>query len=85
MKLIIDIPDDYKFIAGLKELIIGGRGNCRLIQYHVLNAIRDGVPYEEKPQGEMNINKLQHKCYTISRNKTTCDVCGAKLEKGGAE
>ena len=28
----------------------------------------------------MNIDKLQHKCHTLSRNKTTCDVCGAKLE-----
>ena len=29
---------------------------------------------------KMSIDKLQHKCHTLSRNKTTCDVCGAKLE-----
>ena len=31
-------------------------------------------------EAAMITNKLSHKCYTISRNKTTCDVCGAKLE-----
>lgn len=28
----------------------------------------------------VSTNTLSHKCYTISRNKTTCDVCGAILE-----
>lgn len=47
MKLIIDIPDeDYKFIKDLQSLIIGGRGNCKTIQYNVINAIKNGTPYE---------------------------------------
>ena len=51
MKLIIDIPDeDYKFIKDLQSLIIGGRGNCKTIQKNVINAIRNGTPYN--PSGE---------------------------------
>ena len=48
MRLVIDIPDDnYKFIKDLQSLIIGGRGNCKTIQYNVINAIKNGTPYEE--------------------------------------
>lgn len=50
MKLVIDIPEeDYKFIKDLRSLIIGGRGNCRTIQRAVINAIKNGTPYEERP------------------------------------
>lgn len=52
MKLVIDIPDDeYKFIKDLQSLVIGGRGNCRTIQRDVINAIKNGTPYEERPIG----------------------------------
>ena len=45
MKLVIDIPDkDYEFIKDLQSLIIGSRGNCRNIQYNVINAIKNGTP-----------------------------------------
>jgi hypothetical protein len=51
MKLVIDIPDDeYKFIKDLQSLVIGGRGNCRTIQRDVINAIKNGTPYEEQPK-----------------------------------
>lgn len=47
MKLIIDISEgDYKFIKNLQSLIIGGRGSCKTIQMNVINAIRNGTPYE---------------------------------------
>lgn len=29
------------------------RGNCKTIQKKVINAIRNGIPYEEKPQGDL--------------------------------
>lgn len=45
MKLIIDIDDnDYGFIKDLHSLIIGGRGNCKTIQYNVINAVKNGKP-----------------------------------------
>lgn len=46
MKLVIDIPDDeYKFIKDLQSLVISGRGNCKTIQYNVINAIKNGMPF----------------------------------------
>ena len=45
MKLMIDIDNnDYEFIKDLRSLIIGGRGNCKTIQYNVINAIKHGTP-----------------------------------------
>ena len=53
MKLIIDIPDkDYEFIKDLKSVVIGGRGTTKTIQYNVINAIKNGIPYKERPQGD---------------------------------
>lgn len=53
MKLIIDIDEEnYKFIKDLQSLIIGGRGNCKTIQQNVINAIKNGTPYEKRPQGD---------------------------------
>ena len=48
MKLLIDIPeDDYKFIKDMQVLILA-RGNCKTIQYNVINAIKNGIPYQDK-------------------------------------
>ncbi len=46
MKLIIDISEEeYKFIKMAQNIIIGGRGNCKTIQKDIINAIRNGIPY----------------------------------------
>ena len=48
MKLIIDINDkDYAFIQELAHISIG-RGNCKIVQQNVINAIKFGTPYEDK-------------------------------------
>lgn len=50
MKLIIDIPDEeYEFIKDLKSVVIGGRGTTKTIQHNVINAIKNGIPYELPP------------------------------------
>lgn len=51
MRLVIDIPDkDYEFIRDA-HILISGR-NCKTIQYNVINAIKNGTPYEERPKGK---------------------------------
>lgn len=48
MKLIIDISnEDYEFVKNLQSLVISSRGNTKTIQYNVINAIKNGIPYEE--------------------------------------
>lgn len=43
MKLIIDIPDDdFNFIKDL-DFAVCNRGNCKTIQYNVINAIKTGT------------------------------------------
>lgn len=52
MKIVIDIPDEYyKFIKDL-QFYHSGRRNGKTIERNVINAIKNGKPYEEKPQGE---------------------------------
>lgn len=91
MKLIIDIPDkDYEFIKDIQTLVIGSRGNCKTLQYNVITAIKNGVPYEERPKGEWIMNKTSKRgrnytctnCEKISRNKFSfCPNCGAEMEE----
>lgn len=46
MRLVIDIPEeDYKFIKDLQYVILNRRTTKR-VQYDVINAIRNGIPYE---------------------------------------
>ena len=72
MKLVIDIPDnEYKFIKDLQSLVIGGRGNCRTIQRDVINAIKKGTPYEERPKGKWS----EHEDY-CGDTYYTCSNCG---------
>lgn len=102
MKLIIDIPDeDYKFIKDLQSLIVGGRGNCKTIQANVINAIRNGIPYEERSQGEWarhdewvggkyvggfyHINCPVEDGYYSKWEYNYCPNCGLPMKKGGAE
>lgn len=43
MKIVIDIPEEeYKFIKDLRSLTFG-RGGCKTIQYHIINAIKFGT------------------------------------------
>lgn len=52
MRLIIDIPeDDYKFIKDL-QFYNSGRRSGRTIERNVINGIKNGKSYEEKPHGE---------------------------------
>ena len=47
MKLVIDIPEeDYRYIKELQSLVIA-RGTCKTIQREVINAIKNGTPYDE--------------------------------------
>lgn len=51
-KLIIDIPEeDYKFIKDL-QFYHSGRRSGKTIERNVINAIKNGKPYEERSQRE---------------------------------
>ena len=51
MRLIIDIPEDcYRYIKEIKSLIIA-RGTYKTIQKDVIDAIKNGTLYEERPTG----------------------------------
>ena len=51
MKIVIDIPDeDYKFIKDL-HFYNSGRRNGNTIERNVINGIKNGTPYEERPTG----------------------------------
>lgn len=90
MKLIIDIEKDYY------EIIKYNVGNG--YDYKPLVIIANGIPYEEKPQGEW-INPADCLCYQCSNcgeytnNEGTvaeglfeyCPKCGADMRKGSAE
>lgn len=52
MKIVIDIPDeDYKIIKDL-QFYNSGRRSGRTIERNVINGIKNGTPYEARPQGE---------------------------------
>jgi len=58
MRLIIDIPeDDYKFIKDL-QFYNSGRRSGRTIERNVINGIKNGTPYEEKPKGALDLKYL---------------------------
>ena len=89
MKLIIDIP--YEMLETIKEGTWSGSHKLEL-------AIRNGEPYEERPQGEW-INEYwedayqeyYHTCDVCKKEivKTEydnyCSCCGAKMRKGEGE
>lgn len=76
MKLIIDISnEDYEFIKDLKSVVICSRGNTKTIQYNVINAIKNGIPYEERPHGK-GIKKMDH----VGFVSYICSECGDELE-----
>ena len=93
MKLIIDIDNDYFEI--IKYRVEHGD------DYKPYTLIANGIPYEERPQGEWGCRKKgvhvsQYACSNCGRtvmDDTGYDVskdypfchCGADMRKGGAE
>lgn len=69
MKLIIDISnEDYEFIKNLQSLVISSRGNTKTIQYNVINAIKNGIPYESAASMPIKDEKvLQSVCDTCTK------------------
>ena len=99
MKIVIDIPDEYyKFIKDL-QFYHSGRRSGRTIERNVINAIKNGTPYEERPQGEWIIepHSMIMRCSlcgneetaksvgTINADKHFCSNCGAKMIKEAEE
>lgn len=54
MKLIIDVPDKVfkRLVAG--EIQYGG-----FTARNIFNSVKEGIPYEERPQGEFTLNDLK--------------------------
>ena len=83
MKLIIDIPD-YNL-----DDIQNGSIACG----QILKAVKNGIPYEERPQGEWVYHSDGYFAfYTCNRcngfgndDEKFCSHCGAKMRKGGTE
>lgn len=75
MKLIIDIPE------GIYEALKHKEFKAKLVADNLKNAVANGKPYEERPQGEweeshifscgnilrMGINVIEHKCKNCGR------------------
>lgn len=90
MKLIIDIPD-----YNLNDI-----QNGSIACSQILKAVKNGVPYKDKPQGEWIVEKnkfgdILHCSICGARPRRSeygydlhdkfCNECGAKMKKGGAE
>ena len=81
MKLIIDIPED----------VVTAIQNGQDYRYDIHTAIAQGIPYEERPQGEWKVpnsilkgNYYCDNCNEFVINKSNfCPNCGAKMQKGG--
>ena len=79
MKITIDIPDeDYKFIKDLQSVVIG-RGNCKTVQYNVINGIKRGIPYEERLQGEWKPYMTGYKGTEVTSITYKCSCCGRTI------
>ena len=93
MRLVIDIPDkDYEFIRDAHILV--GRRNGKTIEYNMINAIKNGTPYEEQPQAHWIFDSefttfgnpygtyRCSRCGCHSSNKYSfCKDCGARTRK----
>ena len=90
MKLLIDI-DDNVFTRLFDNGIDTSAEDRRIID----RAVRNGTPYEERPQGKwitdytakqkrvVACNKCN--CISIQGKSNFCPNCGADMRKGGAE
>lgn len=75
MKIVIDIPDDdYKFIKDL-YFYNSGRRSGKTIERNVINAIKNGTPYEERPKGEWIVGEYMD-CHSDILPEYTCPFCG---------
>lgn len=92
MKIVIDIPDeDYKFIKDL-QFYNSGRRSGKTIERNVINGIKNGIPYEERPQGEwIKEDEVHSKCSLCGFKYADyrilfdfCPYCGADM-RGGKE
>lgn len=98
MKLIIDIDDKvYEFIKNLNYVILA-RGNGKTISMHIMRAIKQGIPYKERSQGEWKFKKFDEKtgipnsywcpfCGMVKAQvyDNFCGNCGADMRKGGTK
>lgn len=92
MKLIIDIP--YEAYHTFKCELEKGNPNLNALA----KIVADGIPYEERPQGEW-INREAvsntifpfweryecNQCHKFNGYSNFCPNCGADMQKGGAE
>lgn len=80
MKLVIDIPEDcYRYIKELQSLVMA-RGTCKTIQKDVIDAIKNGTPYEEQPIGEWILERIYYDNYhMIDNNIFYCSICGRRV------
>lgn len=86
MKLIIDIPDeDYKFIKDL-QFYNSGRRSGKTIEQNVINGIKNGKPYEERPTGHWVKRGFYEYCPFCNCMKWNysmdfCGSCGADMQE----
>ena len=73
MKVVIDIPDGYVGVI-MSNQRMEGSAMDKLIRQAIIN----GTPYEERPQGEWV--KLYHEnpyaCDDYGRSYVKCSICG---------
>ncbi len=78
MKLVIDIPDEY--VEQIKNNTEGATAESEAV-----DAIRNGLPYENQPQGEwLKYGDHAWKCSKCNcsvyvRRRNFCPDCGAKM------
>ena len=72
MKVVIDIPEkDLEFIKDL-TFVGGFRGNTKTIQSNVINAIRNGKPYEKTTSDLINRAALKEQIDSVQYTKEFC-------------
>ena len=74
MKIVIDIPDeDYKFIKDL-TFYSSGRRSGRTIERNVINGIKNGKTYEERPKGAWVCFQVMNS-FSQLESKFKCPFC----------
>ena len=73
MKYIIDIPEKFKYTV---EMGITQNGSIR--SKAILNAVKDAIPYKERPHGEW----IPHTTIDGYTTHVTCSSCGWNRKAG---